>query len=111
MPEFNASQARLADARGAAAAAAAASAAANQLQRQLARQLALLSRSVSPDDPGAQPRKAALEKQLSQATADAHAKLAVAQDAKEAVIAALEAFASSVAENVSSKVSTEQSSG
>ena len=93
MPEFNASQARLADARGAAAAAAAASAAANQLQRQLARQLALLSRSVSPDDPGAQPRKAALEKQLSQATADAHAKLAVAQDAKEAVIAALEAFA------------------
>lgn len=94
MPDFGTIQAQLNKARTARAAAEAASAQAAELQRKFTRQLAQLARRLSPDDRAGQELKASLEGQLKQASADARAKQAAVQNARQAVASALEAFAS-----------------
>jgi hypothetical protein len=91
--DFNTNQAQLAKARAVLAVASSASAQAAELQRRLTQQLAQLSRTLNPKDRAGLEQKAALENQLEQATADAQAKQAAVQNARQAATAALEGFA------------------
>jgi hypothetical protein len=93
MQDFNSSQTQLSKARAARAAAESSAAQAVELQRQMTRQLAQLSRSLNPNDRSALQQKAELEAQLKRATADTQTKQAALQNAKGAVTAAQEGFA------------------